>query len=564
MAGLILVLLLAGGWLFWPVSPPEYSLLALLPEDMVAGVELRSPASLWEDARQDELAGKLLDSPFGARLKVVLADRGVNAAERVEALVRKIDRALARPGGTGLVGRSLNGSVAIGGKDGEDGVILARLDNLGAILLRLALWTQGQSSQNLPAHLVRTSGAHTLYITTACGLVVAATSAERLAGVLAGLQKKMNRPELGGVAVFPEKAVVLMLRPNAAFSAAVKRRLKVGVTSIKESVAVLTRDKSRWRAECWGLVDPLLMERAWTQAEAVRQRRPEFDLRRPALGKPERAWAWCRGWLAPEFAWKAFSKKLWDEDARPRRGGSRPLTVLVWEALDQGVIAQADGRLLLALGPVLSPADDQAVPPVPEMLAAWGVEQPEAAAAALAAGVRPVVEFYRAPGGHPLYQAVREETRLETVAKNGRQVTLLHLQPLFFNHLQPGWATYDKVMTLTSAAPRLGPPGLETAGPGAPPPTANAALIARLEAGWRVETSALAAWRAVIADKVVRHALVADAEKQRRVMQGVDLLLALWRTFGAGRVTVRVRRESDSAPARYPFRVDAEVSLLDG
>ncbi len=568
-AGGGVVLGLAGAltWLFWPVGPPAYALLNRMPEDMVLGLEARSPARLWIQAREEGMEAVLADLPLAKQIAAVAGPQAERWKAHARRRARAVDRILGMPWGLGLVGRSLSGSLAVSatGPHGEDAVLLAKLDNAGWSVMRLALLTDGQSAPGLPAHLCHVwsgqeeagaSRPRTMYVTLSHGLLVAATSPDRLRTALACLADTSGEGTFYGHTSLPDEAVLLMARPNRSVREMLGEHIGVRAWLVEDAGAVITREKRSVHVDGAGRLHPGLMAAARERADVRRRERG-----RSAPGRMRKAdlhvdgphTAWCAGYLEPEFAWAALGARLWDSPGRPRRGESQPMTVLAWEWLDCSVIAHADGRFCLRLVPPPPAGAPDGIPAAPVLATDWGVEQTVPAAEAFRKGLQRIVDFYRAPGGRELYERVRRKTRLvyEPKEHSGR----IELHPLFFNGMAPAWrmAGGRGFCTTGPAAPVASGPALSVA-----PNT-----LADLTAGWHVRDKHAQALRAFLADKIVAHGFVEARSEQQQVMQAVDLLLALARSLPKGTASVTVREEPAGTPGsgRFAFRAAIAVHL---
>ncbi len=560
----------------WPVSPPEHSLFTLMPEDMAFGVEIRSGTTLWKKLGQDGLPGRLLASKLAQQLRPLLQERGISLEQNLRKGQARIDSALSRF--WGQVGRSANGAVALATTDTrfKDAVLIAKLDHLASFLIRMRLWWSGKTAPGAPDYLLVAQAGRTLYLTYREGMVIGASSLERLTEAVKSAQGARSFQALFGQEFPPRESVVILANPNDELRDAVFRYGKTHAWTFQRGVSVFAHRSGQVQIRSRGYLHPLLVGALYREARAHQTRQwPEAPASSPpgSSPPPQGAQAWCQGWAAPQFAWHGTSRRVWEWPGRPLRGESRPMTVLFWEGLDEGVVAHSDGRFSLSIHPP-APTDNEqdasVSPPAPVLRARWGHQgDARVAGESFAKGARAIVDFYRSPGGSVLYQTVRQDTRLILPMENDSPGPLsgkVRLQPLFFNHMQPTWKVGPDAVEFASAGElrqqKAGAPlpaGPLTPSPG--PGMDQEEVLMDLRYGWQVDPGLSTAVRALVHNKVVTHQFV-KPERQPTAMRGVDLFLALVLTLPQGKGSLQLKRNPDSAEEENRFEVKADLEIM--
>lgn len=550
-AGIIVLLILIH--LFWPVSPPSHSLLALMPGEMAVGIELRSGSAVWRKVRDEQAVESLLKTPLAEALRPITAERGIDLAARLQQAADRIDTMLDSRGG--MPGRALAGSVAIATTDTrmKDAVVLAHVDNLTAWGVWLALKTKGVNTSNLPTHLVvKRKNNRTMYVTQANGLIVSATSPTRLKDALQSVKTSRAPHRLVGNDAFPAESVVLHVRPNGEYREAVHRRLGTEFWLVREGLLIATRNNAGLDLEGFCLLRPEIMNRyldlSKQRAENKEDPRPwAVPAALPAETFNNAGTAWTQGWVAPEFAWHSLSRKLWDEPARPLRGDSRPATVFFWNLIDKGIVRHGDGRFVVALSEATLPeslqGDNGGVPPAPHLEAVWGVRTSgETMIRDLHAETKNLVDWFRAPGGPELFEDVREDTAV-SLGQDDQQrdsVMNIRLQPLFFNHMEPLVLAQHDPAEAHFVNYSLGSMNALQYMP-TRAPVASADEFADITFGWHVSDKMLSDLRALVENKAIRHAF-APEETHPAIRKGLDIYEALAKTVPQGKGEACLRR----------------------
>ncbi len=573
-------LLLFIGWLLLPVSRPAYPLLTRMPPGISLGLEARGSTHAWRMLEGERMPERIAALPL---VRALGKEHGYTPAallQKARGISSRINSVLAQPFDTDIVSRCLSGSIAFACMDayGKEAILLATPDNMAWSAMKLGLLLAGKKSENGLVYLEPDKQANSssgpeqnkkFFITISRGLIVGATSLRLLHTACTAVA---GMPAATGATAALSPSLTILFRPTAEMRQQLQKKIGTSLNIIGQLVLHVTPEKNGFSATANGRMNPAVMTALLAEAAAVRSQRnlpaPRFTREQlPASGPGFSAKA--EGFLHPELAWRALGHKLWDTPARPLRGRSRPMTILLREWLDRGVIAHADGRFRLCLSPASIPMDElKGVPPAPVISTAWGVRENSAAFTSFNRGLRKIVDYYRSPGGSTLYQKVREDTRMELAGQSGR----IFLQPLFFNHMSPAWRFNRSIAEFTTQhstwttgrADTHRPANHRTLhqptrSPGTDKAADSGQRLAEITYEWHLDERFCNQMRGLIRDKVVEHGFAAQ-KQQAQIMKGVDLLLAFARSINDVSGSVSVTRIAEKKPD-FPFHLQLRVIL---
>ncbi len=517
---LVLLLLVAGlVWLFWPVAPPKRSLLAYLP-GRTAAAELRSPGRILDFALADaDGLGAILAQPQTVEL---LDAAGLPDPQE------EVRRSLESTGMPAWVVSFLAyrvEAVAFGKSDaqGTSPRVLAKLDNAGRVAVRLALLLRGRELGGLT--VLQTGNKQ--YLTLLSGeetLLVGAESRE----ALREMDAVLSEPD-APVDPTPPHTGVLLRFPGEADG------------PLRNNLLTISRADSAFGLRFSAEVNPDIIERLPEEASPPTS---PFSVASSADLS-------VSGWVAPQLAGRLLRRAFFGETEKPTRGADSPYLVVLWSFLAEGIGRHADGRFLFALAPPPPVKNDYAVPVMPELALAWGMEDKAGNAAAFAEELRKLLAFLRAPGGPAMLQAVREEIRLAPEENAYGVSGSVRLQPLFFHHMTLRYRLQDGVGFLGTAGREELRPGLSLETRDDP---ANLLLDARLT--WRRNEETIAALMAVLEDKALKHGW-APVDARATVARRLAVIEAALVLFARADGRVRLHEKSGDAP-----RSRLEVNLL--
>ena len=308
-----------------------------------------------------------------------------------------------------------------------------------------------------------------------------------------------------GAAPFPGCGILLRLRPDAAFRDRVRNHFgDADANSLGDAFVSLAVTDSGMALRTEAL---LAASRLKAFAAEARVRFPasnESTRLRPILLPDDDAVFSCSAGGGVAAVWLALGNALFGKQAHPQAAWNDPLTVLVWSALEKGVISHSRGGLALQAFRGTAP---QGTVPVPDIRGAMTVLNAAESFDRLNAGMAEAISFFRRPAGDPLWREVRRESRLEISREATRSIARMHVNPLFFHGKAPQWSiTPDAPGVLFwqtgDVAGNAGLPHI--AGTEAVP----ADIFAHCAAEWNVAESDLSGLEDLLMDKIEQHGWV--------------------------------------------------------
>ncbi len=403
-AVMLAMVITAIAWLVWPASPAEFSLLNKIPADYDYAVEFRDPAGVLSDCENFGLRESLLSTPWQVDLP---ESERTDLTSHLDWKFGEVEKILSQPWGLGLTRMALRGSLAIAGKKSNPRhfLLLLKSNRLANLLLRLGL----RSAKNDWLELGEDGGK--IYVTYRDGLIIAAPNPDILTAF--AKQNSLRDDEFPHMAYAPSIGGLVKQAKCFPALAQLKGEVKFGARFAENGLRISASNAT---------------DTLQTPHESQPKTAAEIPEGVSVSGKCD-----------PAQAWKTVSGLLWKDNLRPLRGIDPPMAIIFWEAVDVGIIPQARGDFFVRLLP--QETGEMLVPPAPLLQASWTVAQKDIAEKLMFDHAGKIVDFYKAPGGAPFYNYVREETYLRHDSNADSYHVDLH--PLFFNGMKPSWCFAD-------------------------------------------------------------------------------------------------------------------------
>ncbi|MBN2714121.1 MAG: hypothetical protein JXR97_17005, partial [Planctomycetes bacterium] len=357
---------------------------------------------------------------------------------------------------------------------------------------------------------------------------------------------------------YPAESIVVWLNPDQPLRGEIFAKTGSKAEMLDKGILTLSREGTDFRLTARCKLDNRIMEKLY-QVSGVGKNGVTKSKGNASCPLPRDTGIYACGKISVPFFWHGLNEKLWSESNRPLRGVSQPISVFAWEWLDKGIMDYATGGFSLRVGNPPKLEDTQGVPPAPVISGTWNYDAPrqKEMVAAFTKGGGDFVDWLRAPGGSELFETVRKDTSLTVASGGDGAVTTLHLQPLFFNHMQPSWHFSEGVATFTTDPTGKDP----TQTPSVAGESENAGSLMDITAGWNTtDPGFLDALNNFVTDKAERHGFVPE-EKMDDYLKARSLANAALKTIQEGTITAKLTRTTEKGKESAGFIMNGTLSF---